>query len=77
MNYSKTNQDQITEDRTFVNNTLKALSFEEASENSREIFNGIKSKIGMVPNLYASMGVSDKLLGGFLAFQETFFLCPQ
>ncbi len=25
----------------------------------------------MVPNLYASMGVSDKLLGGFLSFQET------
>ena len=71
MNYSKTNQEQTTEDKSFVNNTLKALSFEEANENSREIFNNINQKIGMLPNLYASMGISDKLLGGFLAFQET------
>lgn len=51
--------------------TLKSLSLEEANTNSQEIFNTIKSKIGMVPNLYATMGVSDKLLGGFLSFTET------
>ncbi len=51
--------------------TLKPLSFEEASTNSQTIFNNVKSKIGMLPNLYATMGVSDKLLGGFLAFTET------
>jgi len=51
--------------------SLKSLSFEEANTNSQEIFNAVKGKIGMVPNLYAAMGVSDKLLGGFLAFSET------
>jgi len=51
-------------------NTLKPLSLEEANTNSQAIFNSVKSKIGMLPNLYASMGVSDKLLGGFLAFSE-------
>lgn len=50
---------------------LKPLTLEEANENSQAIFNAIKSKIGMLPNLYATMGVSDKLLGGFLAFTET------
>jgi len=46
-------------------NTLKPLSLEEANTNSQAIFNNVKSKIGMLPNLYATMGVSDKLLGGF------------
>lgn len=51
--------------------TLQPLSFEEANVDSRAIFTNIKAKIGMVPNLYATMGVSDKLLGGFLNFTET------
>jgi AhpD family alkylhydroperoxidase len=51
--------------------TLKPFSLEEANENSQAIFNNVKSKIGMLPNLYATMGVSDKLLGGFLTFTET------
>ncbi len=51
--------------------TLKPLSFEEANENSQKIFSAVKSKIGMLPNLYATMGNSDKLLGGFLAFTDT------
>tara|TARA_R110002167_G_scaffold122676_3_gene301262 strand:+ start:630 stop:1184 length:555 start_codon:yes stop_codon:yes gene_type:complete len=51
--------------------TLKPLILEEANENSQVIFSAIKSKIGRLPNLYATMGVSDKLLGGFLTFQET------
>jgi len=51
--------------------TLKPLTIEEANENSKAIFTNIKSKIGMLPNLYATMGVSDKLLGGFLAFTDS------
>ncbi len=51
--------------------TLKPLRFEEANVDSQSIFTNVKSKIGMVPNLYAAMGVSDKLLGGFLNFTET------
>ena len=51
--------------------TLKPLQIEEANTNSQAIFNNIKSKIGVLPNLYATMGISDKLLGGFLTFTET------
>jgi len=51
--------------------TLIPLSLEEANTNSQAIFSNVKSKIGMLPNLYATMGTSDKLLGGFLAFTET------
>ncbi len=51
--------------------TLKPLTIEEANENSKAIFTNLKSKIGMLPNLYATMGVSDKLLGGFLAFTDS------
>lgn len=51
--------------------TLQPLGFEEANVDSQAIFTNVKAKIGMVPNLYASMGVSDKLLGGFLNFTET------
>ncbi|PCJ82575.1 MAG: alkylhydroperoxidase [Bacteroidetes bacterium] len=50
---------------------LKPLSLEEANTNAQVIFNNVKSKVGMLPNLYAAMGVSDKLLGGFLGFTET------
>lgn len=52
-------------------NTLKPLSLEEANTSSQAIFKSIKSNVGMLPNLYAAMGVSDKLLGGFLSFTET------
>ena len=51
--------------------TLKPVSFEEANESTKELFTNIKNKVGMVPNLYATMGASDKLLGGFLTFTET------
>lgn len=50
--------------------TLQPLPFEEATIDSQAIFTNVKAKIGMVPNLYATMGVSDKLLGGFLNFTE-------
>lgn len=51
--------------------TFKPLTLEEANQNSQAIFGAVKSKIGMLPNLYATMGISDKLLGGFLTFTET------
>ena len=52
-------------------NILKTLNNKEASIQSQQIFAGIKAKKGMLPNLYAAMGVSDKLLGGYLSFVET------
>lgn len=52
-------------------NTLKPLNNEQASTKAQQIFAEIKSQKGMVPNLYAAMGISDKLLGGYLKFVET------
>ncbi len=52
-------------------NTLKVIGFTEAKKETQEIYSQVKTKIGMLPNLYASMGVSDKLLGGFLTYRET------
>jgi hypothetical protein len=37
--------------------TLKPLSLEEVNTNSQEILNTVKGKIGMVPNLDATMAV--------------------
>lgn len=49
---------------------LQPLPFEEANVDSQAIFTNLESKLGAVPNLYAAMGVSDKLLAGFLNFTE-------
>ncbi|MBL4709957.1 MAG: carboxymuconolactone decarboxylase family protein [Flavobacteriales bacterium] len=51
--------------------TLKALTANQVGESTQEVFTAIKSKVGMLPNLYAAMGNSPQLLKGFLAFEET------
>lgn len=51
--------------------TLKALKSEQVDESTREVFAAINQKVGMLPNLYAAMGNSPKLLQGFLAFEAT------
>lgn len=51
--------------------TLRALSNGQADEKTKAFFGAIQQKIGRVPNLYAAMGNSPQLLGGFLAFSET------
>jgi uncharacterized peroxidase-related enzyme len=45
---------------------LKALSPEEASGKTKELFNGIQSKLGMVPNMMRTMGNSSAVLEGYL-----------
>ncbi|MEL7005601.1 MAG: carboxymuconolactone decarboxylase family protein [Bacteroidota bacterium] len=50
---------------------LEALTREQASEESAQIFDAVKSKIGMVPNLYATIGNSAKALNGILTYGET------
>lgn len=37
---------------------------------SQEVFGQLKSKLGMVPNLYAAIGYSSNALTNFLAFSE-------
>lgn len=41
---------------------------EQVSEKSQKIFDGLKSQLGMVPNLYATIGYSDNALSSFLTF---------
>ena len=51
--------------------TLKALKPDQVDESTKEVFAAIKQKVGMLPNLYAAIGNSPKLLQGFLAFEAT------
>lgn len=43
---------------------------DEVSVNNQEIFDNLKKGLGMVPNLYAVMALSDTALGNYLAFQN-------
>jgi len=45
---------------------LKALSPDEATGKTKELFDAIQSKLGMVPNMMRTMGNSSALLEGYL-----------
>ena len=49
---------------------LSVLTKEQASEESRQIFEGIEKTVGMLPNIYAVIGNSPNALGSFLEFSE-------
>lgn len=42
----------------------------EVSEHNRQIFDKLEKQIGMVPNLYATMALSQNALGDFLSFSS-------
>jgi AhpD family alkylhydroperoxidase len=46
-------------------------SREDVSANNQEIFDTLKKRLGMVPNLYAVMATSETALGNYLAFQNS------
>lgn len=50
--------------------TLNVPTREEVSENNQAIFDNLNSKLGFVPNLYATFAHSDTALGDYLAFQN-------
>jgi uncharacterized peroxidase-related enzyme len=50
--------------------TLKPLTREQASPAIQPIFDAMKSKIGKVPNLYATIANSPNTLPAYLAFDE-------
>ncbi|WP_317900232.1 carboxymuconolactone decarboxylase family protein [Aurantibacillus circumpalustris] len=45
---------------------LNALSPDQATGKTKELFNGIQSKLGMVPNMMRTMGNSPAFLEGYL-----------
>ena len=49
---------------------LSVLKKEEASEQSRQIFEGIEKAFGMLPNIYAVLGNSANALAAYLSFSE-------
>ncbi len=49
---------------------FKVPSRGEVSANNQEIFDNLTKGLGMVPNLYAVMALSDHALGNYLAFQN-------
>lgn len=46
--------------------SFKAISPEEATGKTKELFNAIQSKLGMVPNMMRTMGNSPAFLEGYL-----------
>ena len=50
--------------------TLKPLTREQANPSVQPIFDALKSKVGMVPNLYATIANSATTLPAYLAFDE-------
>lgn len=50
--------------------TLKPITREQASPSIQPIFDTLKSKVGMVPNLYATIANSPTTLPAYLAFDE-------
>ncbi|HTK18589.1 MAG TPA: carboxymuconolactone decarboxylase family protein [Mucilaginibacter sp.] len=50
--------------------TFTVPTREQVSENNKVVFDNLKQKIGMVPNLYAVMAYSDNALGNYIAFQS-------
>ncbi len=51
--------------------TLEALNRDQVSDNNQQIFDTLKQKVGMVPNLYATAANSNVALGAILGFSET------
>lgn len=49
---------------------FKVPSRGEVSANNQEIFDNLNKNLGMVPNLYAVMALSDTALENYLAFQN-------
>lgn len=49
---------------------LSVLTKEQASEQSRQIFEGIEKAVGMLPNIYAIVGNSSNALSSYLTFSE-------
>ena len=47
---------------------ISVPSRDQVSEKSQAIFDQLKGQLGMVPNLYATIGYSDNALSSFLAF---------
>jgi uncharacterized peroxidase-related enzyme len=56
----------VTEIKTKNMTRLKALSPDDATGKTKELFNAIQSKLGMVPNMMRTMGNSAAVLEGYL-----------
>ncbi|WP_423199352.1 Carboxymuconolactone decarboxylase-like domain-containing protein [Cupriavidus sp. H19C3] len=50
--------------------TINVPTREEVSPANQAIFDKLKSSLGMVPNLYATLAHSEHALGNYLAFQN-------
>ncbi|MEO9870556.1 carboxymuconolactone decarboxylase family protein [Ekhidna sp.] len=50
--------------------TINVPNREEVSENNQAIFDNLNSKLGFVPNLYATFAHSETALGDYLTFQN-------
>jgi len=67
------NFDLSIQTQKFKLKTMKTFAVptrEQVSDNNKVVFDNLKQKIGMVPNLYATMAYSDNALGNYITFQS-------
>jgi uncharacterized peroxidase-related enzyme len=50
---------------------LTALNPETTTGKSKDLFNGVQSKLGSVPNMFRTMGNSPAVLNGYLSFNAS------
>ncbi|WP_432241148.1 carboxymuconolactone decarboxylase family protein [Herbaspirillum robiniae] len=53
-----------------INTQIKVPTRDEVSPANQALFDTLKKGLGMVPNLYATMALSEHALGNYLAFQN-------
>ena len=51
-------------------NTIQVPSHDQVSPANQALFDQLKKGLGMVPNLYATLALSEHALGNYLAFQN-------
>ncbi|WP_425259121.1 carboxymuconolactone decarboxylase family protein [Rubrivivax sp. RP6-9] len=52
-------------------NTIQVPTRDQVSPANQALFDQLKKGLGMVPNLYATLALSEHALGNYLAFQNT------
>lgn len=52
-------------------NYLNQLNYEESADDAKDLYDQIKKKIGMIPNLYKHVAHSPHALKGILSFEDS------
>jgi uncharacterized peroxidase-related enzyme len=62
---------KLKQQKQKIMKTFNVPTREEVGESNQQIFDNLKSQLGFVPNLYATMAYSDTALGNYLQLQQS------